>query len=98
MCRTRFPRVGPESASLQAVRSWCSSDKGLMGSKVMRAGESNCVKGYKRLEEIAKLATSYLREHFFCGDRAEIGRNRPFSLRPHCPTLWGGVLAAERRM
>jgi len=25
-----------ESASLQALRSWCSSDKGLIGSKVMR--------------------------------------------------------------
>jgi len=31
-----------------------------MGSKVMRAGESNCVKDYKRLEEIAKLAISYV--------------------------------------
>jgi hypothetical protein len=29
-----------------------------MGSKMMRAGESNGVKDYKRLEEIAKLATS----------------------------------------
>jgi hypothetical protein len=30
-----------------------------MGSRVMRAGESNCVRDYKRLGEIAKLATTY---------------------------------------
>src|SRR5438128_10767676 len=57
---TRSPRVGQESASWQAVQSWCSSDKGLMGSRVMGAGESNCVRDYKRLGEMAKLATTYI--------------------------------------
>src|SRR6266481_1194352 len=59
MPRTRVQRVGQESASLQALELLCSSDKGLIGSRVMSTGEANYFRDYKRLGAFAKLATSY---------------------------------------
>src|SRR6185436_10886914 len=60
MRRTRSPRVGQGSASLQVVRSWCSSGKGLLGSRGDTRENLNCARYYKRLEGIAKLATTYM--------------------------------------
>src|SRR5262245_23473939 len=59
MSQSRVQRVGPESASLQALVPWCSSCNGLMGRRGMCAGEVNYFRDYKRLGVIAKLATSY---------------------------------------
>src|SRR6266446_5108106 len=60
MPRTPVRRVGQESVSLQALVPWCSSCNGLMGGMVMRHGEGNYYRYYKRLGTFAKLATSYL--------------------------------------
>src|SRR5439155_21633433 len=59
MPRTPVRKVGQESASLQALVLWCSSCKGLMGGMVMRPGEANYYRYYKRLGAFAKFATSY---------------------------------------
>src|SRR5918911_439176 len=68
MPRTRVRRVGQESVSLQALVLWCSSCNGLMGEMVRCAWETNYFRYYKRLEPIAKLATSYLRKRLARGE------------------------------
>src|SRR5215475_3374112 len=62
MPRTRVRRVGPESASLLALGLWCSSCNGLIGGIVKCYGEANYFRDYRRLEAMAKLATSYIGE------------------------------------
>src|SRR4029453_12005618 len=59
MPRTRVRTAGQESASFQAFVPWCSSCNGLIGGMVRGHGEANYFRDYKRLEAIAKLATSY---------------------------------------
>src|SRR5262245_39763922 len=77
MPRTRVRTAGQESASLQALVPWCSSCNGLMGRRGMCIGEANYFIYYKRLEVIAKLATSYIH-----------GRGRTKSqVGPHMPAM-----------
>src|SRR5438034_11414925 len=88
MPRTRVQRVGQESASLQALELLCSSDKGLIGRRVMSTGEANDFRDYKRLGAFAKLATSYWdgRTYFWRGWReAQTSRAAPPQPRALAP-------------